>query len=129
MTSPSLAVGTEKRKKTITHQLNVNICPHLGNKNECLIYERRPLKCKAFPFDSGNFSNKCTVFSYRKVGYVYCDFAPSRSQIEASDKLNRCLGKLFQRFFVKGIKVWEYDLATKNWVFRTQHNRYPSKVL
>ena len=125
MISPSLAVGTEKRKKPITYQLNANICPHIDNKNECLIYDKRPLMCKAFPYESGNFSNRCTVFSYRKVGQFYCDFMPSESQIDASEKLNRYIWNRFQKYFIKGIKVWEYDLATKNWIFKAQHNKYP----
>ena len=125
MISPSLAIGTEKRKKAITFQLNANTCPHIDNKNECLIYDKRPLMCKAFPYESGNFSIKCTVFSSRKVGQTYCDFAPSRFQIDASEKLNRYARNRFQKYFRKGIKVWEYDLATKNWVLKAQHNKYP----
>lgn len=125
MISPSSAVGTEKQKKPITYQLNANTCPHIDDKNECLIYDKRPLICKAFPYESGNFSGKCTVFSYRKVGQIYCDFAPSRFQIDASEKLNRYIRNRFQKYFMKGIRVWDYDLATKNWVFRAQHNKYP----
>lgn len=125
MISPSLAVGTEKRKRVITYQLHVNICPHIDNKNECLIYDKRPLMCKAFPYNSGNFSNKCTVLSYRKVGQFYSDVEPSELQIDASKKLNRYGWNRFRKYFIKGIKVWQYDLATKNWVFKAQHNKYP----
>jgi Fe-S-cluster containining protein len=122
MISPSLAIGTEKPKKTITYQLNVDICPHIDNKNKCMIYEKRPLMCKAFPYESGTFSNRCTVFGYRKVGQTYCDFVPSGFQIDASEKLNRYTWNRFQKYFIKGIKVWDYDLAIKNWVFRAQHS-------
>jgi len=125
MISPSSAVGTEKRKKIIIYQLNVNTCPRIDNKNECLIYDKRPLMCKAFPYESGSFSTKCTVFSRRKVGQFYCDFAPSEFQIDASEKLNRYVRNRFRKYFIRGIKVWEYDLTTKNWVFKAQHNKYP----
>lgn len=125
MISPSLGIGMSKPKIIIIYQLNVNTCPHINNKNECLIYDKRPLMCKAFPYESGNFSNKCTVFSYRKVGQFYSDFVPSEHQIDASEKLNRYIWNRFRKYFIKGIKVWEYDLATKNWVFKAQHNKYP----
>lgn len=122
MISPSLAMGTEKRKIPITYQLNVNTCPHIDNKNECLIYDKRPLMCKAFPYESGDFSNKCTVFSYRKVGQRYCDFAPSRFQIDASEKLNRYIMNRYRKHFKKGIKIWDYDLAAEQWILGTQHD-------
>ena len=127
MISPSLAIGTEKQKRTITYQLNVNICPHINDKNECLIYNKRPLMCKAFPFDSGSFSVRCVVFSNRKLGVLYCDFAPSESQIDASEKLNKYIRKRFHKHFTKGIKVWNFDLATKNWAFKAQYSNYPFK--
>ena len=122
MISPSLAVGTEKRKKVITYQLNVNTCPHIDKNNECLIYDNRPLKCKAFPYESGNFSNTCTVLSYRKVGQSYCDFAPSISHIDASEKLNRYITNRLKKHFKKGYKVWDFDLLVEKWIIRAQHN-------
>lgn len=33
------------------YQLGMDICPHF-NENKCLIYENRPLGCKAFPLKS-----------------------------------------------------------------------------
>jgi len=118
MISPHLSVGTEQRKKIITYQLNVNTCPHVNNKNACLIYDKRPLICKAFPFKSGNFSIKCTVLSYRKVGQFYSDVVPSELQIDASDKLQRYMWNRVRKYFIKGIKLWECNLATKNWVLK-----------
>ena len=89
MISPSSALGTEKRKKIITYQLNANTCPHIDNKNNCLIYEKRPLRCKSYPYEDGNFSIKCTVLSYRKVGLFYCNVTPSELQYDADKKLPR----------------------------------------
>jgi Fe-S-cluster containining protein len=125
MISPQLAIGMSEPKKYLLYQLNANTCPHIDNKNKCLVYDKRPLMCKAFPYESGNFSNKCTVLSYRKMGQTYYDFRPSRFQIDASEKLNRYLRNGFQKYFRKGINVWEYDLATEKWLFRAKHNKNP----
>ena len=105
--------------------MNVDTCPHV-DKNTCLIYDKRPLMCKAFPFFSGDFSIKCPVFSYRKVGQFYDNFIPSRPQVGASEKFDRYVWNRFRKYFVKGIKLWDYDLATKKWVFTSQLDNYPS---
>ena len=128
MISHSLAIGTEKRKKVIFYQLNANTCPHIDNKNECLIYDKRPLMCKAFPYELGNFSNKCTVFRNRKVGQFYSGFMPSESQIDVSEKMNRYVRNCLKRYFKKGMKSWEYDLATKKWILRISSEKLSERL-
>ena len=123
MVFPSLGIGTEKRKKIITYQLNAEVCPHIGDKNECLIYEKRPLKCKAFPFDLAGFSIKCPIMSYRKVGQFYTDFAPSRLQYTSSEKLDRYMLNRFRKYSSKGVRAWDYDLAKKKWVINSYYDK------
>jgi Fe-S-cluster containining protein len=125
MISPSIAIGTEKSKTMIFYQLNANTCPHIDKRNECLIYDRRPLMCRAFPYNSGNFSIKCPVFSNRRVGQFYLDFEPSELQIDADGKLDRYKGNRFRKYFKKGFKEWHYDLTKKNWVFKCNITRIP----
>ena len=79
--------------------------------------------CKAFPFFSGDFSIKCPVFSYSKVGQFSCDFATSRPHVDASEKFDRYVWNRFRKYFVKGFKLWDYDLITKNWVL-VSNNQY-----
>ncbi len=127
--SPSVAIGMSKPDVIIFYQLNTVICPYVDDKNDCLIYSKRPLICQAFPYESEKFSTGCKVFSQMKTGQIILDSAPSRSQIDASEKLNRYMWIRFERRFRRGIKVWDYDLAKKDWLFRTQHNEYPKHML
>ena len=120
--SPSMALGTENRKKIITYQLNVETCPNIDAQNNCSIYEKRPLICKAFPFKSGDFSIKCPILSYRKVGEFYCDFVPSTVQVDATEKFDRYISNRFRKYYVKGIKPWDYDLETMKWVLESENN-------
>jgi len=115
MISPKIAIGKRKPKKIINYQLNVNVCPHINERNECKIYDKRPLMCKAFPYESGTFSVKCSVFSHMKTG-VICNAEFSVTEIEASEKLNKHIWNRFHKYFRKGIKAWECDLATKKWI-------------
>ena len=119
MISPNLAIGTEKRKRIITYQLNVGSCPHI-DINKCSIYDHRPLICRAFPFRFGNFSTKCPVFSYRTIGVRYCDFVPSKLQEDATEKMDRYVSNRLKKYYVKGSKIWSYDLATNKWVTKSE---------
>src|SRR4030042_6764260 len=59
--SPQVGIGKEKVEKIIGYQLNVAVCPHLGEKNNCEIYDKRPLVCQTFPFEPARetVSRKC----------------------------------------------------------------------
>lgn len=53
--SPQFGVGTRtslKPRHILSYQLNVNVCPHLTEDNNCRIYNNRPLSCRAFPLIS-----------------------------------------------------------------------------
>jgi len=123
MISPKMAIGVKKPEKIIEYQLNVNVCPHLNERNECRIYYKRPLMCKAFPYESGTFSVKCKVFSHVKVG-VPCNAAFSLTEIEASEKLNRYIMNRFRKYVKKGSQLWEFDLATKKWTVKASQKNY-----
>lgn len=130
MISPQLAIGMKKPKKIILYQLNVDNCPHISQKNECAIYDKRPLMCRAFPCESGILNLECSAVSsqYGEVKRIAVEPSVFEIEIDANKKLNRYIANLFQKHFKKGIKVWEYDLATKNWVFKAKHNRYPHMI-
>ncbi len=36
-------------------------------------------------------------------------------QVQASSKLEKYTEKAVMKHYVKGLKVWEYDLTTKQW--------------
>ena len=50
---PHIRIGRSpdwsKPQIILRHQLNMNICPHIGTDNSCNIYGKRPLVCQSFP--------------------------------------------------------------------------------
>ncbi len=114
--SPRLSVGLSKPETVILWQLNVNVCPHINAENQCQTYDSRPLICRSFPIVAGSVSNRCRVFSYRKVGVSYSEPFTMASQLEASDRLNAFIKSRIKRFCMKGFRIWEFDLDTGKWV-------------
>jgi Fe-S-cluster containining protein len=123
--SPKIALGMSAPEITILYQLNVKCCPNVNEKNMCQIYEKRPLVCQSFPIISGAISNKCKVFSYRKVGLSYSEPYAMIRQLQASEKLDKYIQNRIRKHFKEGIKLWEYDLTTKQWTCKTQFNNPP----
>ena len=120
--SPKLAVGVSKPSFVILYQLNVNVCPYVNENNQCSKYEERPLICRSFPIVGDAISNRCRVFSYRKPGASYNEPYTMDKQLEASHKLNSHTRKFIKKHYRKGLKIWEYDLATKKWNPRGEFN-------
>jgi hypothetical protein len=116
--SLKIAVGIAKPEKIIQCQLNVDDCPHISEKNECRIYAKRPLMCRAFPYESGTVSVKCPVIGSRIGANEQCEVEVSTTEGEASEKLNMHLLNRFQRLSKKGQKLWEFDLKTRRWATR-----------
>jgi len=114
--SPRVAVGVEAPETVVLWQLNRNVCLFVGEGNVCQRYEVRPLMCRSFPIVVGAISNKCTVFSYRKPGVAYSEPYTMESQLEADEKLTVYIKKSIKKYSRKGLKMWEYDLATCSWV-------------
>ncbi len=123
--SPKLAVGLVEPKTIILYQLNVGICPYINQKNDCQKYNIRPLICRSFPVVAGAISNRCKVFAYRKVGVSYSDPFPMTKQLEANNKLEDYTLNRIRKHYKKGLKVWEYDIATKKWTYKTQYDTPP----
>ena len=114
--APKLAVGVEKPETIILYQPIVNCCPHISDKNECQVYETRPLMCQSFPIVAGAISNRCQVFNYRRPGVVYDEFYNMNSQLRASDKLEKYVESHLRRNSKRGLKIWEYNISTKKWL-------------
>ncbi len=114
--SPKLAVGVAEPKIIVLYQLNVNVCPYINNQNTCKKYENRPLMCQSFPIVAGDLSNKCTVFSYRIKGISYNETFSMKDQADASNKFTLYLSNRIKKNYRKGLRVWEYNLATRSWI-------------
>jgi Fe-S-cluster containining protein len=114
--SPKLALGVKAPEFTVIYQLNRNCCPHINEHNSCTIYFERPLMCRSFPIVGGAISNKCTVFSYRKPGLSYDEPFSMKEQMAASNKFEDYIKKKIKKCGLKNFKIWEYDLASNNWL-------------
>lgn len=124
--SPKLGFGLNEPSIVVLYQLNVNVCPYVTNKNECEIYDKRPLICRSFPIVGGSISNKCRLFSYRKVGVSYTEPFSMERQLQASKKLDSYTINRLKKYFEKGIKLWEYNLLTNLWIFNKQYDVFPN---
>ena len=115
--SPQTATGRKKPEHIINYQLNVNDCPHINERNECQIYDKRPLICRAFPYIQGSFSVKCPVFGrlFKKAG-LRVTFPVPYTEAEASRKRDRHFQNHLKKHLKKGSKTWVFDLATRQWV-------------
>jgi len=121
MVSPQTATGRKKPEHIIDYQLNANDCPHIDEKNECRIYDRRPLVCRAFPYIQGNFSVKCPVLGrlFKKPG-LRITFPVPDAEAEADLKRDRYFQNRLKKYLKKGSKIWVFDLATRQWAAYAQ---------
>ena len=116
--TPQYAIGITKPTRIVFYQMKTNPCPYLNAKNECRIYDNRPLICRSFPVMADYISSKCQAFSCRKPGQVYQDIYPMAKMKEASNKITMYVAANFGKNLKAGTKEWEYDLATKKWISR-----------
>jgi Fe-S-cluster containining protein len=129
MISPLTAIGKIEQKQIIDYQLSVNDCPHINEKNECQIYDSRPLICRAFPYVQGNFSMKCPILRgiFKKAG-LRITFPVPDSEAEADQKRDRYFQNRLRKYMKKGSKIWIFNLATKQWVAILKDHRKSSSV-
>jgi Fe-S-cluster containining protein len=125
LVSPKIALGFSEPDMVILFQLNVNCCPHLTCPGQCEVYASRPLMCRSFPVVAGAISNRCRVYAYRKVGLSYVEPFAMKDQLLANAKFESYLRNRIKRFYRKGLKLWEYDLASKKWIFKKQYDSFP----
>jgi Fe-S-cluster containining protein len=114
--APKVAAGVDKPEIVILYQLKVNCCPNLNSRNECQIYEKRPLICQSFPIVAGAISNRCRVFNYRKPGVTYDEPYSMSAQLDASGRFEKYVQSTLRKNIRKSLRIWEYDLNSKKWV-------------
>ena len=114
--SPKLGIGVTEVTEIVLYQLNINCCLNINERNECKIYPKRPLMCQSFPIVVGSISNRCIVFQYRKPGLQYSEPYRLTGQVKASEKLEKYTQSRIQKYYKRGLRIWEYDLTTKKWV-------------
>jgi Fe-S-cluster containining protein len=115
---PKLGIGSKDVSEIVLYQLDIICCPYVNNQNECKIYQKRPLMCQSFPIVAGSISNRCIVFQYRKPGVQYKEPYTLTKQVEASEKLEKYTQARIQKYRKKGLRIWEYNIATKKWILK-----------
>jgi Fe-S-cluster containining protein len=118
---PFMAFGISEPTTITSYQLTVAVCPHINERNECNIYENRPLICKAFPiipaFPHTKLAPKCPQIShhstYRENGNTLFD---DKQCEDAIQEISVRVMTRIQR--EKGAKLWLYDLTTKKWIMQ-----------
>ncbi len=108
----------ENPESVILYQLKANDCPYVNQNDKCVIYEKRPLVCRAFPLSQGAYSTKCRLFRFAKnfpEGFVKIAIDWGNTQLDAERKLDKHIIEHFKNAFKKGIGVWSFDLASEQW--------------
>jgi len=117
--SPQKAIGVERPKRIISYQLNIDTCPHINERNECKIYDKRPLACRAFPYEivghKPTVSVKCPVIGNQMAEGEKRVVDLAAVEIQASWKINSYLQNRYRRYLKRKAHLWEYDLKTRKW--------------
>lgn len=119
MVSPLTATGRKRPEHIIDYQLNVNNCPHIDEANQCRIYDKRPLVCRAFPYVQRGFSMKCPVLKgvFKKEGLPVV-FPVPPAEREADQKRDRYFQNRLRKYSKTDSKTWLFNLATRQWIER-----------
>lgn len=119
--SPFVAIGAEKPTTVIFYQLTLSECPHINEKNKCMIYEKRPLICRTFPVVS-KLNGVVIQPSCPQIGKYYTSagemcpvFIEDDNSEEALNKTNIIFLTWKQKCLEKDLKFWIFNLATKKW--------------
>ena len=120
--APYMAIGDEKPRTIFFYQLTLTDCPQINEKNECKIYEKRPLICRAFPvhpkFGRAEIMPRCPqVGRYFSGVGTKCPVYIDDDKIETAVRqiiLNALIWK--QKCKQERLKLWIFDLATKRWI-------------
>jgi len=98
--------------KIFAYQINTNICPHIKPDNTCVIYPKRPMICRSFPFEGIGItviSRHCQTIKKMIKEYEMVDRVNAPEEMQA----NKFLADYVSQY-VSG-RVWVYDLSTQKW--------------
>lgn len=115
---PQQAVGLTEPSIIISHQLSVDVCPHISSQNRCEIHDRRPLACRAFPYQITSFGAAaqpdCTLIdSQMSAGKAPAMF--SKTESEACIELSDYYFDTTLKYEPVGGKLWFFDLKDRAW--------------
>jgi len=116
---PQRAMGLKGPNRVISYQLSLDRCPYINDQNQCEIYSKRPLACRAFPYiiEDGKpkVSTKCQVIGSQMDVREYRVVNLAESEVEASWKIERYLQNRYKQYSKRKTYFWEYDLKSRIW--------------
>lgn len=122
---PSIGIGKYGQpKRIIAYQLDLNECPYLQGQ-QCSIYERRPLACRAYPFTlilarTPRFliDENCKWFKEKVVsnGLEKKVLTPKEAIMGAREEKQAAIRLLeLKKEFILSKNKWWFDLSRKAW--------------
>jgi len=94
------------------------VCPHISSQNCCEVYDRRPLACRAFPYQITSFGfaaqPDCPVID----GQMSAGKAPplfSKTESDAGSELSVYFFDMIIGYEPVGGKLWFFDLKQRAW--------------
>ena len=108
---PHMGLGNLKTVNIISYQLNLAVCPYIDEKNNCKIYNRRPLVCQSYPVE------------VTPMGSIIREDCPQSFSIprdgtaltESGLIFNQYVLKKFDQFNAKDSLLWVFDLSSDKW--------------
>jgi Fe-S-cluster containining protein len=118
---PQWAIGVKRPDYVYMYQLSLAVCPYLTKNNACSIYNKRPLKCRCYPFeligyDSNNKENIVLTIECSKLNSMGEDRLDSVPK-ECYELYLHVLREVNEHAS-EGTNFWFFDLATKKWNLR-----------
>jgi Fe-S-cluster containining protein len=124
--APYVAIGVKEPTTIIFHQLILSECPYINEKNECVIYDKRPIVCRLFPRIPKPtqllVTPNCPQVGkrYNRVGEICPLDFDTPDQEEALTKMDFIYSDLRRICIEKGLNLWVFDLATKRWMIQKE---------
>ena len=114
---PYTAVGKDSPREILMYQVKNNVCPHINRNNECLIYSKRPLACRAYPIVN-TIGKKIVDLECPQVSKYTPD---ELRQVGFPDELGEAM-TIINKLIKKSLRkehgnhtLWRFDVATKKW--------------
>lgn len=112
--APQLAGG--KKRRILTYQIATDGCPHLKG-NDCSIYEKRPLVCRAYPVQDCLVPDARCTFVESHALFVGNDRFTFTSPIDFKGCMDahRDIYGVYRSLKWFKPPFWIFDLKTKTW--------------
>jgi len=127
---PHLGMGYSENRieRIMQYQVNVDVCPHLGEENECTIYATRPLTCRRFPLVYSNYdrtrladTESCKAIAELEAEFGLLDGLFSRDTFICDDcwnahfKFDYYIRSSEIDMSIMGYRPYSFDLKTRKW--------------